>query len=249
MSQNKLPAETVIDFDGIKIKLIRKKIRNINIHVKAPLGIVTVSAPANTGMDEIMKFLDLKKEWIHEQVKKMKKVSELTERHYLTGETIPVWGEDYRLVLIHSKSRKNITLDPLARSVIMTANAHAPVYERELLARKLCKREMEDRLSSIIPKMCEATNLYPSEYRCRFMTSRWGTCNTRTGVITLNLTLCRYDEKFLIYVLLHEFMHLAVPNHGPRFKELMSFFMPEWRELKEELDNQVYKYTEVRKET
>ncbi|NLG08305.1 MAG: M48 family metallopeptidase, partial [Deinococcales bacterium] len=38
------------------------------------------------------------------------------------------------------------------------------------------------------------------------------------------------------YIVVHEVAHLLVPDHGPRFKALMSRHVPRWRELDAELD-------------
>ena len=48
---------------------------------------------------------------------------------------------------------------------------------------------------------------YP-ELKIRKMKSRWGVCNIRTKVITLNLELIKRDTKYLDYVCAHEMSHL-----------------------------------------
>ena len=49
------------------------------------------------------------------------------------------------------------------------------------------------------------------------MKSRWGVCNTKTHVITLNLELITKDIHCLDYVIMHELSHLVEPNHSKRF--------------------------------
>lgn len=61
------------------------------------------------------------------------------------------------------------------------------------------------------------------------MTRKWGSCST-AGVITLALDLARQDRGFQDYVIVHELLHLKVPNHGKVFKALMSLHLPAWRE-------------------
>ena len=53
--------------------------------------------------------------------------------------------------------------------------------------------------------------------RIRKMKSRWGVCNTKTHVITLNLELITKDIHCLDYVIMHELSHLVEPNHSKRF--------------------------------
>jgi len=53
-------------------------------------------------------------------------------------------------------------------------------------------------------------------------TSRWGSCSWATGVIRVSSRAARLPPWVLDYLLVHELAHLVVPNHGPRFWELVS---------------------------
>ena len=64
------------------------------------------------------------------------------------------------------------------------------------------------------------------------MKSRWGSCNTKTGHIRLNLLLAAHPRICTDYVVLHELAHLKHPNHGTEFKALLSALMPDWRSVR-----------------
>lgn len=64
----------------------------------------------------------------------------------------------------------------------------------------------------------------------RDMTSRWGSCNPRTGRICINICLAAYPPQCLEYVVVHELCHLLEGGHGPRFKALMTHFLPDWKQ-------------------
>lgn len=61
---------------------------------------------------------------------------------------------------------------------------------------------------------------YPS-LRIRKMKTRWGVCNIKDKVITLNLELIHKDIKYLDYVIYHELSHLIYPNHSKDFWKLV----------------------------
>lgn len=63
----------------------------------------------------------------------------------------------------------------------------------------------------------------------RRMTTRWGTCNTQTKRITLNLELGRRDPSLLEYVIVHELAHLIERGHNARFYAVMDQHLPDWR--------------------
>lgn len=69
----------------------------------------------------------------------------------------------------------------------------------------------------------------------RNMKSRWGSCQPSTGRICINIRLALYPPECLEYVVVHEMCHLLESGHGPRFKALMSRFLPNWKESKKKL--------------
>ena len=72
--------------------------------------------------------------------------------------------------------------------------------------------------------------------RYREMVSRWGSCQVKTGMITLNLRLAEKNAHCVEYVLVHELCHLLHPDHSPAFHAAMTRFMPDWRERKQTLN-------------
>jgi predicted metal-dependent hydrolase len=53
---------------------------------------------------------------------------------------------------------------------------------------------------------------------------RWGSCSTATGDIRLSDRLRALPDWVQDYVLLHELVHLVVPDHGKRFRRLLSAY-------------------------
>ncbi|MBE6157267.1 MAG: M48 family metallopeptidase [Firmicutes bacterium] len=75
---------------------------------------------------------------------------------------------------------------------------------------------------------------YPS-LRIRKMTSRWGVCNTKLKVITLNLELIKRDIKYLDYVIVHELSHLIHANHSKDFWNLVDENIGDHRKYRREM--------------
>lgn len=70
----------------------------------------------------------------------------------------------------------------------------------------------------------------PRVVRVQRMTRKWGSCST-VGTISLALDLHGEEERFQDFVVVHELLHLKVPNHGRLFKALMTIHIPNWREV------------------
>ncbi len=74
----------------------------------------------------------------------------------------------------------------------------------------------------------------PALLRIRKQKSVWGTCNGK-GIITLNSLAGLLPEPLFEYVLIHELTHLEVLNHSEYFWNLVSYYVPDWKERREEL--------------
>jgi predicted metal-dependent hydrolase len=72
-------------------------------------------------------------------------------------------------------------------------------------------------------------NVEPRIIRVQRMTRKWGSCSTR-GILSLAEDLADQEPQFQDFVIVHELLHLRVPNHGKVFKALMSVHVPNWRE-------------------
>ncbi|MDN6180152.1 MAG: M48 family metallopeptidase [Halomonadaceae bacterium] len=61
----------------------------------------------------------------------------------------------------------------------------------------------------------------------------------RLAQVTNTLPWVKAPTRAVDYVILHELCHLAEHNHSPRFYRLLDDHMPDWRTVKQRLDEQV----------
>ena len=64
--------------------------------------------------------------------------------------------------------------------------------------------------------------------------SNWGSCSNRKN-INLNLHLMRLNDRLIDYIIVHELVHTAIPNHGPDFKATMRKHFHDAVEMDKEL--------------
>ena len=171
-----------MNVNGIEFTLTRKRVKNINLRVKAPDGAVEVSAPFLMPEAAVKRFVASRESWIRE------KQEQIVQRS------------------------ADITREP----------------SKEDLAR--LKEEIPQRIA----EWESVTGLHPAGWRLRKMKSCWGTCNTKTGILTFNSRLAFKSPEFRNYVVLHEMAHLREASHGERFKAMLDLYMPEWRKIRKE---------------
>lgn len=70
----------------------------------------------------------------------------------------------------------------------------------------------------------------------RQMTTKWGSIST-AGRLTLNSELLDLPRLLGEFVVVHELVHLLVPNHGRVFKSFLHAYLPDWQQRERELRN------------
>lgn len=93
-------------------------------------------------------------------------------------------------------------------------------------------RTLEDRRAHLRDRVeywSERLKAAPRVIRIVRMTRKWGSCSTG-GVVTFAEDLAGEEQEFQDYVIVHELLHLRVPNHGKVFKALMTAYLPRWRD-------------------
>lgn len=70
----------------------------------------------------------------------------------------------------------------------------------------------------------------PRQVRLQKIRRKWASCST-AGTVSFSLGLLAQPAPFREYVIVHELLHLKVPNHGKLFKSLLRAYLPEYEEI------------------
>jgi len=92
----------------------------------------------------------------------------------------------------------------------------------------------KDDLLEIAQKWQQKLNINSNRIQITKMKNKWSSCSTK-GNITLNSELTKLPKEVAEYAILHELLHLIIPNHGKTFKALLSAHMPNWEKLHNKL--------------
>ncbi len=214
-----------------KIKIIRKKIKNIYIRVDKN-GEPYITMPKYANEKEALKFFEDNIERVERMVKNSKRLS---DSDFLSTGEISVFGKKKRLRVV--KDIKNLVEETTDEFCIYSLNGTADEV------RKLTENYLKDELSQVLDecliKWENLTGFKAKGYTIRKTHSRWGSCNCVSGKLNFSLFLANAPIKCVSYVVLHEVCHLRYADHGAGFKRMLDNFMPEWRKIRKEL-NEVY---------
>lgn len=87
------------------------------------------------------------------------------------------------------------------------------------------KAEMREQ----IRQWADRIGVKPVGVQIQRMTKKWASCST-TGRICFSAELLTEPAGFREVVIVHELLHLRVPNHGKLFKSLLNAYVPGWEE-------------------
>ena len=89
-------------------------------------------------------------------------------------------------------------------------------------------------LKNAVWQWAEHIDVKVKEIHLRQMQRKWASISTN-GRLTLNTELLHLPKTLTEFVIVHELVHLLVPNHGKLFKGFMFAYLPDWEERQERL--------------
>lgn len=222
----------------LRVVVTWKRVKRISLVVR-PSCEVSVSCPATMREDDVRAFITRHEKWIRTSLQRQARRLADAPVTFADGERLRMWGRSVPLRLESGTSTKaRLVEDAIVISVTEATGGldEASVQARRAAVRALLSEELRAALPDV-SKRCEAVvDRRASRWRVRYMTSRWGSCNPRTGAITINSALATLPRHCLEEVVTHELCHLWERGHNARFHSLMDGFYPAWREVQAELD-------------
>lgn len=97
----------------------------------------------------------------------------------------------------------------------------------------------QERLKKVLPSMFSkweaALGVKSNKVTIRDTRSQWGSCNPRTGNISISVWLGAFPDDCIEYVVVHELAHMLERGHNLRFYGILDRYYPGWRQCRERL--------------
>jgi len=231
----------------------KKSPRKVLIKVLPDQGVI-VTVPNDASEDEIQGAMFKRAKWIWKNINEFSK-QKLTvlPRRYVSGETQFYLGKRYVLkVIVDAEQAPSVKLSRGKLLVTLSHKLNNSVGEKESsnqfeIVKPLidkwyqhrAKAVFNERLSELLPRAIWVKGI-PS-FRVLAMKKQWGSCSTK-GNLMLNPHLVKAPKECIDYVILHELCHIAVHNHSEQFWRLLTQVIPNWKEVKANLDGMAETY-------
>lgn len=213
---------------------INERSRRIRLSIKSD-GEIVVSMPSSVPVQDAIRFVESKVDWILKQKTKIQARSTLfapescfkTKFHKLAitkGNTDKVYNRvGNGVIQIFIPERVNHE-QPKVQEFIKNTLIDVMRWEAKIYLPKRLK------------ELAEKHGFRYENVSIKNASTRWGSCSSVNN-INLNLHLMRVPEHLIDYVLLHELAHTVVKNHGDKFWLLLEQCYPNARKADKEMNN------------
>jgi len=224
-----------IHIRGISVEVIRKDIKNFYIGVHPPNGRVRVSAPLHLDEDAVRMAIITRLGWIRRQQEAFERQERQSQREFVTGESHYFLGRRYRLDVVEYNGPPKVSLLNNTR-IGLRIRPDSDRDAREAVVHRWYRQHLRTEVVPLLEKWQPKLGVSANDVRIKRMKTLWGSCNIEAKRIWLNLELAKKPRTCLVYVLVHEMVHLLERDHNDRFCELMDTFLPQWRTYRDELN-------------
>lgn len=224
------------DILGVPLLILRQRQKNMYLTVR-PDGTLRVSCPVSTSDTEIERFVIAQASWLRKRRAAVMQTALAAAAEYEAGDTIPLWGRPLPLVVAHGRP---YGASLRGETILLNLPENGTADERGKLIHSFLRARLGLAIPPLLARWQPVLGVRASGWRVRDMTTRWGSCNTRTGRLCFNLRLVDKDPRCLEYVVVHELSHLIVASHSAAFWNCVACCLPDWRQRRT-LTNQAVK--------
>jgi len=221
----------------VSVEIIRKSVKNLHLAVHPPEGRVSVTVPNNTSDESVRLAVISRLGWIKVQQAEFRAQPRQTERQYLSGESHYFEGKRYLLDVVERQGRHEVVLTNNAK-LLLYIRPQTSTENKALVFNEWYRFKLKQKLPRLLEKWQAKVGKSANHIQIMRMKTRWGSCNTETKRILLNLELAKKSPECLEYILVHELVHLHERLHNDKFMFHMDRCLPNWRHARDLLKSE-----------
>lgn len=224
-----------ISVRNLEVQVIKKDIKNLHLWVYPPFGRVRVAVPHSTNDDAVRLFIVSKIPWINKQKKKFLAQDRHSKREYINWESHYFMWKRYLLNLIEVDDVPKVEIRN-KKYIDLHIKPCSNIDQKERVIKARHRNELIRIIPPFLEKREKITWVQASSRRIQQMkTKRWS-CSIDSKRILFNLELAKKSPQCIEYIVVHEMVHLLERTHNNRFIAYMDQFLPNRKQLKDELN-------------
>ncbi|MFL6392880.1 MAG: M48 family metallopeptidase [Nitrososphaeraceae archaeon] len=204
---------------------IKRSTRSKSVRLEADIYGIHVVAPANYEVQNIIRFIHTRKNWISKIYKYYGRfVDKFGQESVIHEDSIAFLGSIYKLQIVKDKIPFNVISDNLK---LITFHVRDRRKYKEAI-RTWYKGQTSKIIFERLPRISSKLDLGYNRVLIKSQKSRWGSCSKNKN-LNFNLFLAALPSEIIDYVIIHELMHLKELNHSKRFWELVNIEDPDYK--------------------
>jgi predicted metal-dependent hydrolase len=216
---------------NVSYRLVRSESAK-KLRLRVGVGGVEVVQPKGRGTEEIQEFLRSNQVWILDQLERIERFRtirrpQLTDQGIILfrGERTPVRVED-----IARRAGSNQVIHDNGGLVIVRGRRSrtTPAQTLENWLRRQVRLDIERALAGLTAKLRH----FPHKVYVMGQRTKWGNCSSLQN-LSFNWRMIMAPEFVLRYLVTHEAVHLAVPDHSHKFWLTVQSLCPEMERAKQ----------------
>ena len=223
-----------LHLNDITIDVVLKNIKNVHLSVYPPSGRVRIAAPLRMSLDNIRIYAISKLGWIKSQQKKFLEQVREAPREFLYKEGHYFLGKRYLLKIVEHDAPPSVAIKH--NTIELHVRPNTDLQKRQVIMDEWYRQRLKEVAPPIIEKWEKIMGVSINELAIKKMKTKWGTCNREAKRIWLNLELAKKPFHCIEYIVVHELVHLLERSHNANFIAYMDNYLPEWKQLKTELN-------------
>ena len=185
------------------------------LRVRVGINGIEVVQPVNRTDDEVSGFLDQNKEWILDQLQRVDRLRKICVAERRAGEIL-FRGERTRVCVIETSTRWRGNLVSLVDGEIVVrlgSGSQTPIARSlENWLRRRARVEIGKHLDRVTTRLRQR----PQRIYVMGQRTKWGNCSAGR-ILSFNWRLVLAPDFVLRYLVTHEAVHLAFPDHSAKF--------------------------------
>ncbi|WP_423363147.1 M48 family metallopeptidase [Mycoplasma sp. P36-A1] len=214
--------------------VIDKKSKNKNTYIRMKTdGSLLITTPYHTNKEQLLPFIDQYIDRIENKydLEKMKKSG------YQNNDIINYLDNQYT-IQVKKTNGNQIAFIEKEYLYIMVKDINDKEVINKLVDKFMvesAKKILEKRFFEIVQSF-QHIDFLP-KLKVRKMISKYGTCYYKRNEVVLSSMLLHYDQECIDYVIVHELAHFIIPNHSKKFYNLVSIYLPNYKNAENKLKN------------
>lgn len=217
----------LLQHQGHEIEVRYKDVQHLRLRVLRPDARLKISAPWHVTAAEVRAFVDANLDWIDRASRRVLESAPVPEP-LVDGGRVRLWGA-WQPLRVRTAARASARFED--GEVRLSGEGEG----LEAALHVLHRQQLAEALPGLVEAWQPRVGRSFSRVRLRRMSTRWGSCNTRTAAATFNTALAQFAPSCLEYVVVHELTHLLERGHGPAFTGHLDRLLPGWRSVQDQL--------------